>query len=250
MEWIADDGTTIYYELYGDERLPALLLLPGLLGTISRQWQPFVQPLSAHFRLLLLDLRGHGRSTNNATDLRPDRMVQDVVGLVDGLGLTAVSLSGYDFGGYLALQFALTQPRRVTTLHLHATKFYWTDETASQMRQQLDPETLVTTAPSYADQLVIDHGSRRWRDLLRQSAALIAQQASSGIREQQLQQLPCPALVSVGDRDEMVSLPETYRLSRAFRRGGLFVLPGVHHPIHNLTLVPMLPMLQTFHKNK
>ena len=250
MEWIADDGTTIYYELHGDERLPPLLLLPGLLGTISRQWQPFVQPLSAHFRLLLLDLRGHGRSSNNATDLQPERMVQDVVGVLDEVGLTAVSLSGYDFGGYLALLLALTQPRRIATLHLHASKFYWTAESAAQMCQQLDPETLAATAPSYADQLVIDHGSRCWRDLLRQAAALIAQQASSPINDRQLQQLPCPALVSVGDYDEIVSLPEAYRLSRSLRRGGLFVLPGVHHPIHTLPLVPMLPMLQTFHKNK
>jgi pimeloyl-ACP methyl ester carboxylesterase len=248
MEWIADDGTTIYYELHGDERLPLLLLLPGLLGTISRQWQPFIQPLSAQFRLLLVDLRGHGRSTNNAADLQPGQMVQDVLGLLDGLGLTAVSLSGYDFGGYLGLQLALTQPRRITSLHLHATKFHWTADSASQMRQQLDPDTLATTAPSYADQLVMDHGLRRWRDLVRQAAALVAQQANSGISERQARQLLCPALVSVGDRDEIVSLPEAQRLSRLFQRGGLFVLPGVHHPIHSLTLIPMLPMLQTFHK--
>ncbi len=248
--WTTDDGTQINYELVTSRASQEiLLLLPGLLGTINTQWRNFARPLAKEFSLIMMDLRGHGRSTNNARFLNPEQMMQDVVGLLDTLNVHRVHVVGYDFGGYLALMLALNQPRRVQSLILHATKFYWTTEATQKMREQLDPDKMAETVPAYADQLVQEHGGRHWRELVRQASDLIGYLSQKGLTENMLAHVLCPVLVSLGDRDELVSLAEAQRLSRLLRYGGLLVLPGVRHPYHSIQPMPLLPMIEHFVKS-
>lgn len=246
--WTADDGSAINYEIHGDEPdRETLLLLPGLLGAISSQWGQFVEPLAARYRVLLIDLRGHGRSENAAPELHHQRLLQDVAGLLDHLQADPVHVAGYDLGGYLGLMLHLHQPRRVPTLLMHATKFYWTQEAVTQLRAELDPDVLAEKVPAYADRLAQEHGSR-WRMLVRKAADLTARLAQEGLTEGVLRRVQIPVLVSVGDRDELVPLPEALRLSRVFPHGQLLVLPGVRHPLNAVPAVPLLPMMQTFHR--
>lgn len=247
--WKAEDDSQIYYEIYGHSTGGApLLLLPGLLGSISIQWRNFVEPLAKAYRLLLVDLRGHGRSENNATSLLPDNMVQDLLGLLDHLSIESIHVAGYNLGGYLGLMLHLYEPRRVQTLVMHATKFYWRQPAADRMSDQLNPDVIGDRAPAYASQLALQHGAARWRSLVRQAADLINYLSLSGLSESVVSQAQCPILVSVGDRDELVSVREAHRLSRELPNGALLVLPGVHHPIQSLGLVPMLQVMQSFHK--
>ena len=248
--WTASDGTVIHYEIFGtDPQMPTMVLLPGLLGAISEEWRNFLRPLASDFRLVAIDLRGHGRSQNMAEGLNVASMVEDIIGLLDSLSINAFCVSGYSLGGYLGLLLALNYPRRVTSLFIHATKFYWTKEAAGQMRKQLDPDFLAEKAPGYADQLVRAHGARQWRVLVRQTGDLVAGLVENGLREKVLAQVQCPVLVSVGDRDEMVPLPEALRLSRVLPNAGLLVLPHVRHPYRYINPMPFLPMLQHFHKH-
>lgn len=246
--WTTEDGTTIYFELYGgsDPQKPALLLLPGLLGAIKSQWRAFLQPLAADFRLVLMDLRGHGRSTNEAEKLTLNAMRQDISGLLDYLNMDVVNVAGYSIGGYLGILLAASEPRRVPRLLIHATKFYWTPDAAAKMIQQLDPEFMAEKVPTYANQLMQEHGARQWRLLVRQAAELTESMAKDGITEKQVQNFQCPLLVSVGDRDELVPLVEAQRLSRIVPHGELIVLPGVRHPFSSLRTMPLLPMIKYF----
>ncbi|MCP4422204.1 MAG: alpha/beta hydrolase [Chloroflexi bacterium] len=247
--WTAPDGTDINYEQYGgsEAHKPHLLLLPGLLGAISSQWRPFLKPLSESYRLLLVDLRGHGRSKNNAPTLDIKQMGNDLTGLLDHLNIERLHIAGYSLGGYLGLMLALSQPRRVATLLMHATKFYWTATAAQKMQQQLNPDVMAQKVPTYADQLVKDHGGRQWRILVRQAAELTVNLVDGGLNEKQIANVQCPVLVSVGDRDELVPLPEAFRLSRAIPKGELLVLPKTRHPWQTVRLVPLLPTMRVFH---
>ena len=247
--WTANDGSKINFEQYGshNNNKPHLLLLPGLLGAINSQWQPFLKPLSESFRLTLVDLRGHGRSQNNAATLDINQMLDDLTGLLDHLNIERLHIAGYSLGGYLGLMLALNQPRRVATLLMHASKFYWTAASATKMQQQLNPDIMAEKVPTYADQLVKDHGGRQWRTLVRQAAELNHALVEGGIAERQLKNAQCPVLISVGDRDELVPLPEAYRLSRTLPNGELIVLPKTHHPLRTVRLIPLLPMMQAFH---
>jgi pimeloyl-ACP methyl ester carboxylesterase len=218
-----------------------------LLGTIGTQWRHFIKPLSADYRLILMDLRGHGRSQNNASSLRVEQLLHDLTGLLDQLQVETAHVAGYSLGGYIGLMFALNQPRRVRSLLMHATKFFWTPEAAEKFRIQMDPDMLAEKVPAYADQLVQDHGARQWRILVRQAADLTNDLVNNGIPERTVAHVQCPTMVSVGDRDELVPVSEALRLSRGIPQGQLLVLPNVRHPFQTVRLVPMLPMMQSFH---
>ncbi|MCP4427847.1 MAG: alpha/beta hydrolase [Chloroflexi bacterium] len=246
--WTAEDGTEINFSVYGSERHDnTLLLLPGLLGALTTQWRNFIRPLSADFRVVTMDLRGHGRSQNNANDLNPEQMMQDIGGLLDFLQIESVHIAGYNFGGYLGLMLALNQPRRVSTLLMHATKFYWIKESAAKLQAQLNPDSIAEKVPAYADQLVQAHGARRWRILVRQAADLTMQLFANGLTDRMISHTQCPVLVSVGDRDKMVPLAEAQRLSRMIPQGKLIVLPDVSHPYRTIPAIPLLPMMRHFH---
>lgn len=247
--WEAKDGTLINYELYGENsRRENLLLLPGLLGSISTQWQSFVKALLPTHRVILMDLRGHGRSTNAADTLHAEDMLNDVLGLLDMLQVTAVHIAGYSLGGYLGLMAALSRPKLVTTLLMHATKFYWTPEAVKAMRAQLDPDTMAQKVPTYADQLAQEHGGRNWRGLVRQAGDLIVELSQKGITEKMAANTQCPVLVSVGEKDSLVSILEAQRLAQVMPHGELLVLPGVRHPFQTIRAIPLLPMMQHFHR--
>jgi len=248
--WTADDGTNINFETFGDRLNPPLLLLPGLMGAINSQWRKFIRPLTADYRVVMMDLRGHGRSTNSASELMPNRMAQDIAGLLDYLEIAEIHVAGYSLGGYLGLLLALNQPRRVTTLLMHATKFYWTEESAKNMQQQLNPEMMIEKVPAYVDQLMTDHGARQWRILVRQAVDLVFFLADKGVTEKIVKHVQCPVLISLGDRDEMVPLPEAVRLRRMLPKGELIVLPGTRHAFQSIRPVPLLPMMRDFHKKQ
>lgn len=248
--WQADDGSLIYYEVMtGAGERPALLLLPGLLGSINMQWRSLTGALNDAFDLILIDFRGHGRSENRERTLAPGRLVDDIVGVLDELKIEQVHVAGYDMGGYLGLMLALREPHRVATLLMHATKFYWNAAAVRAMRKHLDPETVEKTAPAYADQLVREHGGR-WRQLARQAGDLVATIAEEGLTEGMARRVQSPVLVSVGDRDELVRLAEAARLSRVFPDGQLLVLPGVRHSFGALSPVPLVPTMEQFHRDR
>ncbi len=249
--WKADDGSEIYFESFGskDKSKPALILLPGLLGAIRTQWRNFVQPLNNEFRILLIDLRGHGKSTNEAENLRPEKMVEDIFGLLDDLKINQFHLMGYSLGGYLGLLMAYQEPIRVKSLIAHATKFYWTEEAIQRMNSQLDPDIMAEKVPTYADLLVQDHGARQWRFLVRQAAEMIHDMKANGLTEAMAQNIQVPTLVSVGEKDELVNIVEAQRLSSILPKGELIVLPGVRHPFQTLRFMPLLPMAQHFFIN-
>jgi pimeloyl-ACP methyl ester carboxylesterase len=247
--WRASDDSLIYYEEHGrPDGRSTLLLLPGLLGAISSQWRNFLDPLGQHYHIVLMDLRGHGRSENRNLHLTPEQMVEDIIGLLEHLAIESVHVAGYNLGGYLGLMLSLYRPRLVETLLMHATKFYWTDAVAAAMREQLNPEHMIERAPAYANRLSAEHGANRWRPLVRQAADLAGYLAQNPLSEAAGRRAQTPVLVSVGDRDEMVPVQEAFRLSRALQDGRLLVLPGVRHPFRTIGLIPLLPVMETFHR--
>jgi pimeloyl-ACP methyl ester carboxylesterase len=246
--WKAEDASLLYYELYGGpDSQESLLLLPGLLGTIGDQWRAFIEPLSRRFRLIMVDLRGHGRSENNTLRLLPEQMVEDLIGLLDHLAVERVHVAGYSLGGYLGLMLLLYRPRLVRSLLMHATKFFWTEQAAAGMQRQLNPEHIAERAPAYAERLSAGHGAARWRPLVRQAADLVVYLSLNPLDEAAAGRAQAPVMVSVGDHDELVPVQEAFRLSRAFEAGSLLVLPDTHHAFRSLDPAPLLPIMGKFH---
>jgi pimeloyl-ACP methyl ester carboxylesterase len=107
MPTVEVDGARLWYDESGTG--PAVLLLHGGLGD-SELWEPVVPFLAERFRTIRTDLRFYGRSTGPAV---PWSWEEDVVGVLDALGLERAALVGLSFGGKLALDVALAHPERL-----------------------------------------------------------------------------------------------------------------------------------------
>ena len=115
-------GLAYYIDDFTDPwaKRPTLLLLHAAMGS-ARRWFGWVPHLCRDYRVVRLDLRGHGASEVPPADrpLTLDRLVLDVVELLDHLGLDSVHIAGNSAGGYLGQQLAMTRPERVTSLSLY-----------------------------------------------------------------------------------------------------------------------------------
>lgn len=98
---------------------PNLMLLHAAMGS-SRRYYAWVPALSRHYRVVRLDLRGHGASQvpPEVPPLTLDRLVADVVELMAHLRVPGVHIVGNSAGGYLGQQLAMHYPDRVRSLML------------------------------------------------------------------------------------------------------------------------------------
>lgn len=110
------DGPVIRCLLSGDPGAPALVLLHGL-GEGAASWDEVTPALAERFRVVALDLRGHGAS-GWPGDYSYELMRDDVVGVLDALGLGEVVLVGHSMGGALAHVITQTRSDRVAALVL------------------------------------------------------------------------------------------------------------------------------------
>ncbi len=111
------DEILLNYETWGDPEAPAVVLLHGFTADL-RMWAPHVEALSQDYRVVAVDLRGHGRSSAPAdiAGYSMEAYAEDVKALLDGLEVDICGLIGCSFGGMVALQFAVTWPERVAVL--------------------------------------------------------------------------------------------------------------------------------------
>jgi pimeloyl-ACP methyl ester carboxylesterase len=124
-EFISDGGARIAYHVddFTDPwKQPETLLLLHPAMSNSRRWFRWVPRLARRFRVVRMDLRGHGDSPVP----RPDEdfslglLVKDALNLLDLLGVERAHVVGNSAGGYIAQQMAIHHPQRVKTLALFA----------------------------------------------------------------------------------------------------------------------------------
>ncbi len=119
----ASDGARLafYVDDFTDpwKKAPILLLLHAAMGS-ARRYYAWFPSLAQHYRVVRMDLRGHGRSEIPPADrpLTLDRLVADVIELMDHLDVGSVHIVGNSAGGYLGQQLAMNHSDRVRSLML------------------------------------------------------------------------------------------------------------------------------------
>ncbi|MBS2535166.1 alpha/beta fold hydrolase [Catenulispora sp. NF23] len=108
-------GAALSVEISGHEALPPLLLLHGGMGS-TVDFAELVSLLADDYRFIRMDSRGHGRSTFGDVPLSYQRLEQDALAVLDGLGITRADVMGFSDGGVTALRLAAHHPDRVGTL--------------------------------------------------------------------------------------------------------------------------------------
>jgi pimeloyl-ACP methyl ester carboxylesterase len=122
-KFTTSDGLSLAYDIddFTDPWKPApiVLLLHAAMGS-ARRYFAWVPHLARDYRVVRLDLRGHGGSQvpPDGQELALDRLVADVAELLDHLGCDKAHIVGNSAGGYLGQQLAMTRPGRVRSLML------------------------------------------------------------------------------------------------------------------------------------
>ncbi|MBI2218075.1 MAG: alpha/beta fold hydrolase [Candidatus Rokubacteria bacterium] len=221
---------------------PTVVLLHGL-GSSSADWTPQLAAFSRRFKVLAVDLPGHGRSTRGRGPFRVPRLARDVSQALDTLGAPAVHVVGLSLGGCVGLELALREPARVRSLTLVNAFAKLTPSGARGVARMLHRLALACVAPMpvlaghvarglfprpeqrelyRAAVASLGAGSRRtYLASLRALATFDARTRLSSIR--------CPTLVVVGEGDATVPRAAGERLAHAIPGARLVVIPASGH---------------------
>lgn len=114
-EMVEIDGTRLAVEVTGRDNGPWIVLSNGL-GTTMAMWQPQLMLLEAHRRVLRYDTRGLGQSDVPAGPYTLDRLVSDVIALMDHFDIASADVMGLSLGGRTVMGVGLDHPDRVDRL--------------------------------------------------------------------------------------------------------------------------------------
>ena len=113
--YVDHEGARIWYGTAGTGE-PVILLHGGMQSSLS--WGNQVPALiKAHHEVILIDSRGHGRSTLGPYPLSYERMQSDVVAVMDTLHLKKASFVGWSDGANISLIMAMKNPERVNSVY-------------------------------------------------------------------------------------------------------------------------------------
>jgi pimeloyl-ACP methyl ester carboxylesterase len=111
------NGIKIWYASFG-RGAPVILLHGGLAN--SNYWGELVRALKPHYRVIVMDSRGHGRSSRDARPYGYDLMASDVIALMDFLRIDKAAVVGWSDGAIVGLDIAIHHPERLSKLFAFA----------------------------------------------------------------------------------------------------------------------------------
>jgi pimeloyl-ACP methyl ester carboxylesterase len=217
----------LYYEDYGSGE--PLVLLHGF-GGCGQQWEPFRETLSKHFRLILVDMRGHGKSTNPSGAFTHRQSAKDVFALLDKLKITRFKAMGISSGGMTLLHMATQQRERIDAMVLIGATHYFPEQARTIMRKEaegpLSPESLryfqqcATRGPQVGE-------------LAKQFGGFKDSYEDMNFTSPLLGTIKARTLIVHGDRDEFFPVSIPVEMYNAIHGSALWIIPnGDHVPIY------------------
>ncbi|MDA1057538.1 MAG: alpha/beta hydrolase [Proteobacteria bacterium] len=118
MPYVSSDGAEIYFESHGEG--PAVVLAHGAEGN-ALSWFQQVPIFAKHYRTVLYEHRGFGRSTCSPEALQPSKFGADLLAVMTALEIDRASIVAQSMAGWSAMQAALAAPQRISSIVLVAT---------------------------------------------------------------------------------------------------------------------------------
>jgi len=222
--YAAVNGVKIWYATFGPSSArgePVILLHGGLAN--ANYWGNQVRALQAHYRVIVMDSRGHGRSTRNAEPYGYDLMAGDVVALMDFLKIPKAAIVGWSDGAILGLDIAMTHPERVSKLFAFAANS--------------DPSGVADIANSPVFNAFIARAEKEYEKLSPTPAeykAYLAQitkmwETQPNWTADDLKRIAVPTWIVDADHDEAIKRENTEFMAANIPDAGLLLQPEVSH---------------------
>ncbi len=218
---VLHDGARIWYATYGAG--PPVILLHGGLGH-SGNWGFQVPALvAAGRRVVLIDSRGHGRSTRDDRPFRYELMASDVLAVMDTLHLDKAAVVGWSDGACIALILAMQVPARIAGVFFFACNMDPSGTKPFVMKPILE-RCLGRHAKDYAELSATPDQFKAFADAVGQ---MMATQPNTTARE--LGEIRVPVSIVQGADDEFIRLEHAQYLARSIPGADLILLQGVTH---------------------
>jgi pimeloyl-ACP methyl ester carboxylesterase len=241
MAFAQNDGVKIYWRESGQGE--PLLMIMGL-GYTADMWHHIEPALAQHCRLIMFDNRGVGQSDAPPGRYQMSEMADDAAAVLDAAGVKSAHVFGFSMGGYVAQEFALTNPARVRSLILGGTSFGG-DQAILASREVLDilqaRKTMSPEEGVHALVPAVYHSAtpqeRVDADLEIRLSSFPSAQGYGGQLQaiqmwssfERLDQLKAETLVLHGDSDQLVPTQNGHLLAQALPNAQLEILHAASH---------------------
>jgi pimeloyl-ACP methyl ester carboxylesterase len=239
------NGQTLAYVSMGDPAGAAVVLIHGYTDN-ARDWVPLVPYLSPRFRLILVDIRGHGRSSKPECCYTRLDFAYDIELLLDALGVQRADIVGHSLGSIIAQTFAEYWPERTRRVVLISSSggpragspprkpAYDYAAQIRQLKEPIDPDSPFMiewwSSPTPVD---ADFLRRQRRDAaaipLRVWLAVLEQGAVDSDLQRTLAQLTAPTLLIWGSKDPIMDEEVRQTLREALPQAQVKIFAGLGH---------------------
>jgi pimeloyl-ACP methyl ester carboxylesterase len=215
------NGISIHYAIYG-QGSPVIFLHGGLANT--DYWGNQVVPVAAHHTVILMDSRGHGRSTRDGRPYGYDLMADDVTALMDSLKIAKADIVGWSDGGILGIDLALRHKERVGKVFAFAAN--------TVTSGVIDGVEKNPTFAAYIERAGSEYSARsatpkEYDSFVEQISKMWAEQPNWS--DAQLKAIDTPILIVDGDHDEAIKREHTEYIAATIPHAGLLILPNTSH---------------------
>jgi pimeloyl-ACP methyl ester carboxylesterase len=215
------NGISIYYAVYGQG--PAVILLHGGLANAD-YWGNQIKALMPRRTVIVMDSRGHGRSTRDTRPYGYDLMADDVVALLDFLNVAKADVVGWSDGGILGLDLAIRHKDRVGRVFAFAA-----NTVPSGVKDDVEKNPTFAAFIKRAGDEYRAHSStpNEYDAFVEQISKMWASEPNW--TDAQLQAISAPVLVVDGDHDEAIKREHTEYIAATVPHAGLLILPNASH---------------------
>jgi pimeloyl-ACP methyl ester carboxylesterase len=228
----------MYYEIHGAGE--PLVLLHGFGSAGGQAWGRFIPELAKSYKVIVPDLRGHGRSTNPANQFTHRQSALDVFALLDTLEIKTFRGMGISTGGMTLIHMATQQPARVEAMVLIGATIYFPEQARAIMRK-VNADNL-TPKDFEQGRRIHRHGDDQIRALRRQFHNFKDSYDDMNFTAPYLSTITARTLIVHGDRDQFFPVNIPVEMYQAIPKSALWIIPhGGHVPIND----PKVPFVAT-----
>ena len=218
------NGIEMYYEVYGEGEPLVMLHYFGGSGTI---WKPFVPEFSKHYKLVIPDLRGHGRSSILTGKFTHKQSALDVYALLDQLGIKEFRGIGTSTGGMTLLHMATQQPDRVKAMVVVGAAPYWGERCREFMRTvNWDDKTAAEKEELRA---VHRRGDEQIQAIVKQFHDFQSSYDDMNFTPPYLSTIKARTLIMHGDRDGVFPIDIPVTMYQSIPHSYLWIVPNGGH---------------------
>lgn len=226
-KFIETNGAKLYYEIHGQGDV--LLLLHGNTMNLD-MWSPWMADLSKKYKVITVDLRGHGKSSYPANEATHKQYALDLYGLLDAIGIDKFRAMGFSTGAMTLLHMATMHSDRFKSLVLIGGAPYFTTETRKKMKT-LSYDDVVLNNPDWVTYTKNIHpgGDDQLRGLFNNYVRWAAIYDDMNFTAPYLSLIKCPTLIIHGDQDNFFPVEIPMFLYDHIPNAHLWIIPHFAH---------------------